>query len=442
VDALFEAIAAFHTRRLPRGTGLAAISVSGGAAGLLSDLAGDCGVRFATLTDDTERQLREVVPEFGNVGNPLDVTGQGVFQPELLERSLHLLAANPGVDAIVYARSFPSRIDGDSPAYHALERAIERHPHVPLLAMSLAGGHFFPAPTVDTPVQRPLDRLDEVPFLQGAEYGLKAVAALMRYAAHLRDRAAPAQARLTSQEAASAARAVLQRASGTRLSASQCADVLSAYGVPCARQALATGAPEALDIARQFGYPVAAKVEAPSLAHKAAAGGVVLDISSPEALLAAFNRLTSLVDDAEGVLIQEMVADGVAEVILGMGRDAQFGPVIAVGLGGVFVETLRDVQLMLPPLSRREASQALARLRGAALLQGADVDALVDVLLRFSELCQDVGDALRAIDVNPVIVRGAGQGLTAVDALFELDLQPPEGPPARSLQPSGAAPGE
>jgi acetate---CoA ligase (ADP-forming) len=442
VDALFEAIAAFHTRRLPRGTGLAAISVSGGAAGLLSDLAADCGVRFATLTDDTEQQLREVVPEFGNVGNPLDVTGQGVFQPELLERSLHLLAADPGVDAIVYARSFPSRIDGDSPAYHALERAIERHPHVPLLAMSLAGGHFFPAPTIETPVQRPLDRLDEVPFLQGAEYGLKAVAALMRYAAHLRDRAAPAQARLTSPEAASAARAVLRRAGGTRLSASACADVLAAYGVPCARQALATSAPDALDIAGRFGYPVAAKVEAPSLAHKAAAGGVVLNIGGPDALRAAFDRLTSLVDDAEGVLIQDMVGDGVAEVILGMSRDAQFGPVIAVGLGGVFVETLRDVQLMLPPLSRRDASRALARLRGAALLQGADVDALLDVLLRFSELCQDVGDALRAIDVNPLIVRAAGQGLTAVDALFELDVQPPESALAHSLRPSGAAPGE
>ena len=109
VDEMFEALAVFHTRRLPRGNGLAAISVSGGAAGLLSDLAADCGVDFAPLADETQQKLREVVPEFGNVGNPLDVTGQGVFQPELLERSLDLLAADPGVDAILYARSFPSR---------------------------------------------------------------------------------------------------------------------------------------------------------------------------------------------------------------------------------------------------------------------------------------------------------------------------------------------
>jgi acetyltransferase len=269
-----------------------------------------------------------------------------------------------------------------------------------------------------------------VPFLQGAEYGLRAVAALMRYAVHLRDRRSAAEARLTPDETASAARAVLQQASGARLSTTHGSDILRAYGIPSARQALATSASEALDAAERLGYPVAAKVEAPSLAHKAAAGGVVLNIASPEAVVAAFNRLTRLVDDAHGVLMQQMVADGVAEVILGMSRDAQFGPVIAVGLGGVLVEMLRDVQLLLPPVTRRDATAALQRLRGAALLEGADVDALVEVVLRFSELCQDVGDWLRAIDINPLIVRPVGQGLTAVDSLFELE-------PERSLSVAG-----
>ena len=423
VDELFEAVAVFHTRRLPRGTGLAAISVSGGAAGLMSDLALDCGVRFAALSERTEQQLREVVPEFGNVGNPLDVTGQGVFQPNLLERSLDLLASDPSVDAIIYARSFPSRLDGESPAYHALERAIEHHPHVPFLAMSLAGGHFFPAPTTETPVLRPLDRLDGVPFLQGAEYGLQAVGALMRYAAHLRDRRTPAEAPVLPKGAASAARAVLQRASGSRLSATYGSDILSAYGIPSARQVLVGDASEAVRAAERLGYPVAAKVEAPSLAHKAAAGGVALNLATPHAVRAAFDRLARLAEDIQGVLIQEMVVDGTAEVILGMSRDAQFGPVIAVGLGGVFVETLRDVQLLLPPVRRPEAAAALQRLRGAAVLQRADIDALVDVLLRFSQLCQDVGDSLHAIDINPLIVRPVGHGVIAVDTLFEPDLQ-------------------
>ena len=423
VDELFEAIAVFHTRRLPCGSGLAAISVSGGAAGLMSDLALDCGVRFAALSQPTLQRLREVVPEFGNVGNPLDVTGMGVFQPDLLERSLDLLAGDPSVDAIIYARSFPSRLDGESPAYHALERAIEHHPEVPFVAMSLAGGHFFAAPTTETPVLRPLDRLDGVPFLQGADYGLRAVGALMRYAAHLRQRRAPAEAPFPPGGAASSVREVLRRANGCRLSATVGSDILSAYGIPSARQVLVSHPAEAVDAAERLGYPVAAKVEAPSLAHKAAAGGVALNLATADAVRTAFDRLRQLADDVQGVLIQEMVLDGAAEVILGMSRDAQFGPVIAVGLGGVFVETLHDVQLLLPPVQRPEAAAALERLRGAALLRGADIDALVDALLRFSQLAQEVGDSLRAIDVNPLIVRAVGQGVVAVDTLFEPDLR-------------------
>ena len=188
VDEMFEALAILHARRLPRGGGVAAISVSGGAAGLLSDLALDCGVHFADLTPDTRDRLRDVVPEFGNVGNPLDVTGQGVFQPELLQRSLELLACDPGVDSILYARSFPSRLDAVTPAFQALDAAQRTHPDIPILALSLAGGHFFPTATMDVPIQQPLDRLDGVPFLQGAEYGLRAVGALHRYADFLRER--------------------------------------------------------------------------------------------------------------------------------------------------------------------------------------------------------------------------------------------------------------
>src|SRR5437870_9227505 len=128
--------------------------------------------------------------------------------------------------------------------------------------MSLAGGHFFPAPTTDTPVQRPLDRLDGVPFLQGADYGLQAVAALMRYAAHLRDRRATGQTRLTPKDTASAAHAILERARGSRLSAAQGADTLWAYAIPAARQTVAVRASEALEAAEILGYPVAAKIEA------------------------------------------------------------------------------------------------------------------------------------------------------------------------------------
>jgi acetyltransferase len=419
VDEMFEALAVFHSRRLPRGTGLAAISVSGGAAGLMSDLAADCGVSFAQLADETQAKLREVVPEFGNVGNPLDVTGQGVFQPDLLERSLDLLAADPSVDAIVYARSFPSRIDAATPAFQTLTRSIETNPEVPILAMSLAGGHFFPAPVPDTPMQDPRDRLDGVPLLQGAEYGLKAVGALMRYAAFLRSHST--SERRADPAASAIARGVIREARGERLSARQGSAILAAYGISTSREELATSRSEAAVIAARMSYPVAAKVEAPSVAHKARAGGVKLGLETAAAVEAAFDHLIGVAHDAEGVLIQQMVGNAQAEIIVGMSHDPQFGAVIACGLGGVFVETLRDVQLLLPPVSAAEARAALSRLRGAALLERADIEAVIDVLERFSELCLDLDDVFTEIDLNPLIVRSTGQGAVAVDSLFVLD---------------------
>ena len=114
------------------------------------------------------------------------------------------------------------------------------------------------------------------------------------------------------------------------------------------------------------------------------------------------------------------MVDGRAEVIVGMSRDAQFGPVIACGLGGVLVEVLHDVQLLLPPLSATEARAVMQRLRAAPLLEGLDVDALVDVLTRFSRLCLDLGPRLTAVDLNPILLGAAGEGAITVDSLFEL----------------------
>ena len=145
VDELLEQLAVFHSSRLPQGSGVATVIVSGGAAGLLSDLAPRCGVNFPPLPEATAAALREVVPEYGNVGNPLDVTGQAVFQTEILARSLDLLAEAPGIDVVVYGRGFPSRLDGASPVGKILADAIARHPDTVFLAMALVGGHFYPS---------------------------------------------------------------------------------------------------------------------------------------------------------------------------------------------------------------------------------------------------------------------------------------------------------
>jgi acyl-CoA synthetase (NDP forming) len=408
VDELLEQLAVFHSPRLPRGTGLSAIIVSGGAAGLLSDLAPDCGVSFSPLPESTAQALTAVVPEFGNVGNPLDVTGQAVFQTDILRKSIDLLAEAPNVDVIVYGRSHPARLDRASPVAQALEESVAKHPEIVFLAMALVGGHYFPSQYPDTPPADPTDMLNGTPFLQGADTGLKAIAALIRYAEFLRSR---------SSVPVSAPRE--PRAFGpSPLSERESKLLLAEYGIPITRERLATSLDDAVAAARELGYPVALKVE--GLAHKTEAGGVVLNVGDDAAVAQSYARLKT-VPGGRGVLVQEMVNGGV-ELLLGMTHDPQFGPIIAVGLGGIFVELLDDVQLLIPPVTEADARAALSRLRGIQVLHGArgrppgDIVALVDTLVRFSELCVDVQDRVDEIDINPLIV--LEHGVRAVDALI------------------------
>jgi acetyltransferase len=432
VDELLEAVAVFHARKLPRGGGLAAVAVSGGAAGLLADLAPECGVTFPPLPDQTAAALKQIVPEYGNVGNPLDVTGQGVFQTEILGGALDLLAEAGNVDLILYCRGFPARLDRQTPLAQILEQAVAKHPDVQFLAMALVGGHLHATATPDLPMVEPTLTLDGVPFLQGSDNGLKAVAALVRYAEFQRRREADkgrARERLAPPGAAEHARARLRAAGPRLLTERESKEVLALYGIRTTREHLATTPAEAIAAADRLGYPVALKVESPDLLHKTDAGALLLDVPDAAAVARGFEhvlanaRRAAPAADLRGVLVQEMVPPGV-EILLGMTRDPQFGPVIACGLGGIFVEVLEDVQLLLPPLSAEEARRSLERLRGYPILAGArgapaaDLSALTNTLLRFAELCQDLGDLVREIDVNPLIVLEAGRGVKAVDCII------------------------
>lgn len=408
VDEMLEHLAVFHMPRLPRGSGVAAVIVSGGAAGLLSDLAPACGVEFPPLPPETAHRLKGVVPEYGNVGNPLDITGQGVFDTDILRRSLALLAETDTLDVIIYGRAFPAYLDLQSPVARIIEDAIERYPDKVFLAMSLVGGHLHAGPNPDVPVVEPTDRLGGIPFVQGSDTGLKAVAALIRYAAFQRDRRAPVERRTAPGDLGLHDRPLNERESKA---------VLRQYGIPVTRELLATSLAEARAAADEIGYPVALKLEAPGVVHKTEAGGVILDVGDAAVLERGFAQLSAKGD----VLVQEMVPRG-WELLVGMTHDPQFGPVIAVGLGGIFVDVMQDVQLVLPPLTESQAHNALERLRGFdALKHGArtyppaDLDALVDILLRFSELCQDLRDQIQEIDINPLIV--SERGALAVDAL-------------------------
>ncbi len=197
------------------------------------------------------------------------------------------------------------------------------------------------------------------------------------------------------------------------------------------RERLASTADEAASAAIEIGFPVVLKIESPDIAHKTEAGGVMLGVKDESAAKDGFDRIVANArrynPEAEitGVLVQEMVSGG-RELILGMSQDSDFGPAVAVGLGGIFVEVLKDVSLGVPPLGERDSRAMLSRLRGSAILDGtgargagpADTDAIVDILGRFSQLCIDLRDVVSEIDINPLLVFDRGDGARVVDCLI------------------------
>jgi acyl-CoA synthetase (NDP forming) len=264
-----------------------------------------------------------------------------------------------------------------------------------------------------------------MPIFTYAEECVEALAMLRQYGRHLAlDNGQTAPLAVDRQRAA----ALLSghAAAGRSYLGDEAMELLGAYGIPVAPSLVATDVEEALAGAESIGYPLVMKVRSPDIVHKSDVGGVVVGVGSPEAVRQAFHSILSNARErrpdarVEGVVLQRMIAAG-REMILGGKRDEQFGPVVMLGLGGVYVEILGDVALRLAPINHVQAEQMLGELRGAKLLGGvrgeapADIPSLLDALVRLAQLMVDCPQIVE-LDVNPLKVLEEGQGSVAVDA--------------------------
>jgi acyl-CoA synthetase (NDP forming) len=290
------------------------------------------------------------------------------------------------------------------------------------------------------PAQRSVELLSEAgyPLYTDIANCARTLRAMADYRA-LRERfLRPIEARSTFAPDAAPARRLLE-AARTALCEWEARPVLAAYGIGTEPAGtLVTSAAEAVAAARTFGGSVALKIQSPDLLHKTEAGAVALNLSSAQEVQVAYERVLAgarrHAPDARilGVLVQPMAPPG-REVILGVKRDATFGPLVMVGLGGVAVEVLKDVALAPVPLTPADARELLGRLKGAALLEAqrgappADVDALVDLMVRLSRFAADHAETVAEIDLNPVLVHDRGKGVSVVDALMvkHSPLSPP-----------------
>jgi acyl-CoA synthetase (NDP forming) len=394
--------------RWPRlgGDGIAVVSGSGGSTGILSDRLSEAGLRLAQLAPSTKAALGEVLlpPQ---ADNPVDLGGRKV--PESVEIAgtvMKALARDPDVALTIIALS-------SMPFFEARTRL--------LAAEGMASGKplicsVLPGPAADRP--RAVLRELGCPFFEPPEDGM------LRVLGHLIER------HRSGAESVEPAKRPASLPSPTSLpqgpvGPGELSRLLNAYRIALPSEAMAPDVDAAVAAARGIGFPVALKGIARDLVHKSDAGAVQLDLRDEAAVRAAWQAIAAAVASKhssaiEGCLVQQMVCGG-AELIVGIRRDSQYGPIVLVGSGGLLVELLRDVEIASAPVSHAQAVGLLRRLQSAPILEGIrgqpplDLDAAADVIERMSWLAADLGAHLADAEINPLVVRTRGAGAVAVD---------------------------
>jgi acetate---CoA ligase (ADP-forming) len=406
------------------GPRMGVVTPSGGASGIIADRAGDEGLELPPFAPETAAALTALLPGFATVRNPLDVTGYVVVDRTLLSRALEIVAADPGIDFVLLL-SDPPRTEPANPAlvrslYETSARRIAAAPR-PVAVISTVL-------TDITAVGRDLQAATGYPYVVGGiEHGMHAVGATVRWSRAQREAAGRERAGepATSLRAAGAAgnRAV-PAGEAVVWGEERAAALLASRGVPVVPARRASDEAAAVAAAESFGYPVVLKADASGLTHKSDVGAVRLALADAQAVRRAHREVTAAARAAgahgTGTLVQPHRTGGI-ELLAGVVRDPAWGLVLAVGLGGVWVEVMHDTALRLLPAGPRDVRAALGELRGAAVLQGArgtetaDLDRVAEVIAHIAQVASDLGDELESLEVNPLLVRG-GQ-VEALDAL-------------------------
>jgi acetate---CoA ligase (ADP-forming) len=408
---------ALANQPLPQGDRVAIVTNAGGPAALSADALDDHGLRLADLTEETMDALKAVTPHGTQLGNPVDMLGGP--RAEMYEQTLRILQNDPGVDMIL-AIFVPQAITPvNDVARHIIAGAEAGEK--PVVAC-LVGG-------VSIPEAVKILHAGSVPCYQDPNRAAEALAGLWAY------KQLQARPDLTPTPVADVdraqAQALLAKAWASNgagfVSAETSAQVAATYGIQVPFSDVATSADAAVALAERAGYPVVAKLIAPGVVHKADVGGIALDLQDADAVRAAFERMVGD-DETRAVMIQQMAPEG-REVILGAQRDPQFGPLLMFGMGGIYVEVLKDVAFRLAPLCKRDAREMVAETAAGQLLEGVrgeapgDLDAVIETLRRVGQLVADF-PCIRELDINPLIVGEAGTGAWAVDVRMALDQAP------------------
>ncbi len=418
VEDLFQISRVAASQPVPQGHSVAIVTNAGGPGIIAADALEQAGMHLTGLVKATTDYLRVNLPAASNIYNPVDVLGDA--RPERYRLAVQTVVNDPGVNAVMVILT-PQAMT------YALETAralvqVDRPPDLTFVTVFMGGASVEEAERFLTS--------HSIPNFRFPEEAARAVAALADYRDFLGSKEGELeQFEVDRTKTASIFKHVLEEGR-PQLADIEARDVFESYGIRTAQTKLATNLNEAIETGRSIGYPVVMKIASPQILHKTDVGGVKLNIENTDELIEAYDEVTAnarrLMPDATiwGVTVQEMLPPS-REMVVGMSRDPQFGPLIMVGQGGIYVEVLKDVSFRLAPLTQADARHMLTELRSYSLLKGvrgeaaADLDAIIEVMLRVSQLVMDFPN-INELDINPLRVLEKGRGCLAADARLVL----------------------
>lgn len=416
-NELYETAVFLRHRKWPKARGLAAVAPTGGNIVNLADAGAIFDLQWNAFTPQTQEALGKLMPGYGKVGNPTDLTSAATGDQDFYRKALTTIAADPGVDVMIPIVPSPTK-------KNLLQTVEIMNQCGKQTAMLWVGG------CVDEKDYRARDLISAgVVVYRDATPCTRAIRAAYDFGQHVAARKSGA---LTPVRPGGIDQTLAQTrfdAAGEKITEREAKHILACYGLPVTQESLAKNAAEAVSLAARIGGKVALKIDSPDIAHKTEAGGIRLGVEGATAITEAFDAIVKSAKQyapqakINGVLVQEMARPGV-EMMLGVIRDPVFGPIVVVGLGGIFVEVLKDVSYRVAPVTSAQAGEMLDELRGVKLLAGVrgmtvrDRDAVVDAIVRLSWFAADFKNDIAEMDINPLMVYEQGAGARVLDALI------------------------
>lgn len=420
LESLFSTAKVFSTCPIPKGNRVAIVTNSGGPGIMATDAVCEYGMEIAKISDATKDKLRSFLPDTASVKNPIDMIASASM--EQYTETIKTVLADDSVDMLMVI-FLPLIGQTDIDIAKAVMEIKKQHPEKPIIGVFITTQDFF---------SKVSDMNPNIPFFMYAEQAAEGFSRLNQQ--RLWQQRPEGKIACFDVDKAKAEKIIRQSISEGReqLTTLESIDVLQAYGIRACKYGLATNEEEVVKLGNEIGYPVVMKMTSKTTSHKTDVGGVRVNIQSEEQLRAEYqdliDKLTEkgLIEGLEGVIIQEMVK-GNREMVCGIATDPQYGPMMMFGLGGVFIEVMKDVTFRMAPLTDVDAKEMIESVKSYELLKGArgtkpaQIDQIEETLLRLSQLVNDF-KFIDELDINPLLIsEKTGEGI-AVDGRIKVRM--------------------